>query len=186
MKLQLAMSCFRNILLPSTPSPAASSTKIPKKIKEDIARLISARTVLSNDCLPSNDIYAGDIFLINGQYYINIRPTCDSLRREELYLLQGIIKENPDSKSKWKGYKETKEHTNYLVMCCHNNKHIQFQFKEIFIKKREDILSFRIGRLLHPYITDLQRHFANYISRPGVYRTLEFDMLYEEISENGK
>jgi hypothetical protein len=181
MKFNLKTSYFKNISPVPNQTSQSCKLKQPKKIKEDIAKLISARTFLEQDCLPSNEIQAGDIFLINGEYYINIRPTCDSIRAEELYLLKGSIRENPASNGKWKeSYDESRKHTEYLVTCCHNNKHISFYFKNIIIKKRQEILPSRIGRLLHPYITDLQRQFANYISRPGVYRRLSFDMLYEE------
>ncbi len=187
MKFNLETSYFKNIAQVAEDSHSEEGKKRPREIKKDISQLVAARTFLAKDFLPSGEVYAGDIFLIDGHYYINIRPTCDSIRGEELYLLEGSIVPAPNSNKKWKeDYNESHEHNGYLVLCCHESKHIKFQFKIITTKPTREILPHRIGRLLHPYITDLQRHFANYISRPGVYRKLGFKMLYGEAQEDSK
>lgn len=185
MKINLEKKFFKDLTVPKI-SGKDNKVKIKRiQIKPDIAKLISARTVLPEEILSCKDYNAGDLFLDGDKYYINIRPTCDSLRATELYLIEGVIIPNPTKDKQWENYKKvSKETSRYLVLCCWNNQHIEFDFKKFSIRKIKTLENLRIGRLLHPYITDMQRHFANYISRPGVYRNLTFDMLYEEIIDN--
>ena len=117
---------------------------------------------------------------------MNIRPDCDFIRelREgvdvELYLLEGenLDDSNPNIKSGSisfnKGstvfrngtFQENIAHS--YVSFIDDGKIINFLFKEIKIKKWNDIKDKRIGRLLQPFITYLRQKYSFYLLRQGL------------------
>ena len=56
---------------------------------EDLRRILECERVIPNNKLPKHP-FAGDIYKIEDNYYLNIRPDCDIIReRKDLYLLKG-------------------------------------------------------------------------------------------------
>ena len=59
--------------------------------KEEVRRILECERFIPNNKLPDHP-FAGDIYLIEDNYYINIRPDCDIIReKKDLYLLKGDV-----------------------------------------------------------------------------------------------
>ena len=129
-------------------------------------------------------IFTGDIFLKDNQYYINIRPQCDCIPREEgqtidnteLYLIKGeeilVSDKNRLRYSKKTGsFNDTDlECTIYPIA---ENKAIRFTFKKFAIVEFKDWRKDRIGTLLPPFTTRLVQKFASFMQRQGLPRIPE-------------
>lgn len=122
----------------------------------------------------------GDVFIISGTPYINIRPCCDLVPRSgknvddvELYLLRGEKTTNQEKINN--KYLEEYGHFNdndtcFTVYPICSGYLITFKFKELKIQKWSEIKDKRKGRLLHPYLTKLQMKYGAYIQRQGLPR----------------
>lgn len=138
----------------------------------------SIKFVSYEDCQPDG-IHSGDMYCMlddKGQkshyYAINITAPCD-LRKKKLLFIKGKAK---NGEIDWDKHDTVKVHTIYQIL---NNDCIIFDFDEyerIIVEGNDKIeLSHsktnrtwkRVGRLLHPYITNLQDRFSHYIIRRG-------------------
>lgn len=121
----------------------------------------------------------GDIFMIKGVPYINIRPSCDLIPRKEgstiddveLYLLQG--EKVNDISTKKSNFFEKYGHfpekdSNFIVFPILRGSFVEFSLKDIIKEKWSSIKTKRKGRLLHPYLTKLQMKYGAYIQRQGL------------------
>lgn len=153
-----------------------------KKISAtELQSVIEGEVFISS--IDENDIASGDIFKISTNYYINIRANCDlipgrtnqSIDDIELYLIQGTkVSVTKGKKTYDKKYGKFSElDTQSIVFPIHNGKIVDFRFKKLEIKNWGDIKSYRIGRLLPPYITKVQQRYALYIQRQGLPRIPE-------------
>lgn len=125
----------------------------------------------------------GDVFILSGTPYINIRPCCDLVPRSginmddvELYLLRGEKISNQEKinslyLAKYGHFNDND--TCFTVYPICNGILITFKFKEMKIKKWSEIKDKRKGRLLHPYLTKLQMKYGAYIQRQGLPRMPE-------------
>ena len=68
--------------------------------------------------------------------------------------------------------------TNAFVFLLEGNDIIKFSFKKLSILKFSEMKTYRICRLLSPYITRIQQRFASFIGRVGDIR------LPEEVERN--
>lgn len=122
----------------------------------------------------------GDVFILSGKPYINIRPCCDLVPRNganvddvELYLLRGDKTSNQEKINKlyMKKYGHfDDDDTCFTVYPICSGFLISFKFKELKILKWSEIKDKRKGRLLHPYLTKLQMKYGAYIQRQGLPR----------------
>lgn len=125
------------------------------------------------DGLPDNP-FTGDIYKINDDYYMNIRPDCDIIReKKELYLLKGSEIDEAKINSLDKDAivfdsGEFIEKINSCYVAFVNGKILEFKFRKIEIKKWADIKQSRIGRLLPPYITKVQQKYSFYLQRQAL------------------
>jgi hypothetical protein len=150
-----------------------------KATKEDLRKVLECERFLKQDKLPTNIPATGDVFKDNKDYYINIRPDCDILRRGDdvkLYCLKGIIvKEkriNSKNKSRItfeKGQLSEKNYNAYIAF-IDDGKIIEFKFNEnnMIHEEWKNLKGKRIGRLLPPYITHLQQKYTFYLQRQGL------------------
>lgn len=123
-------------------------------------------------------IKPGDIFEIDGVYYLNIRPECDTVEGRcdgNVYLIEGYKKSGSELKSESRYSKKTgfTEHTDeaFVFLLTDNvNDAIVFSFKDLKVKKFDDIKTYRKCRLLPPYITKIQQRFSSCIGRIGTFR----------------
>jgi hypothetical protein len=187
---ELSALIYKNLIARTNP-PAFDENILNKNIKsipkEDLRKVLECERFLKNDKL--SDVPAtGDIFREtyhdNGEtkykYWINIRPDCDIVRNSnvELYCLKGrIVDENRINKKQkdailfsiknGNGIFEEKINHAFIAF-IDNGKIIEFLFRDIKIKKWNDIKNYRTGRLLPPYITRLQQKYSFYLQRQGL------------------
>lgn len=141
--------------------------------KEEIRKILECERFIPNNKLPDHP-FAGDIYLIDGNYYVNIRPDCDIIReKKELFLLKGNIvdesKINSDSDDKIIFFQgEFQEKINNCYVAFVDGKILCFSLRKISIKKWNEIKNNRQGRLLPPYITKIQQKYSAYIQRQGL------------------
>lgn len=140
--------------------------------KESIRKLLETeRFVIGN--LPDYP-FAGDIYLIDGKYKINIRPDCDIVRdKKDLYILTGAIVDerkinSHESESIIFDSGEFREKINSCYFSFINKNIIEFKFRNLEILKWNDIKDKRIGRILPPYITRIQQKYTFYLQRQGL------------------
>ena len=143
--------------------------------KDDLRRLLECERFVPQASLPDHP-YAGDIYSIDGKYYLNIRPDCDIIRKpkkKDMYLLKGstvdetkINTEDQDSIKFDSGEFLEKKNSCYVAFVQGNI--LSFSLRDIELKKWKDIKDNRIGRLLPPYITKIQQKYAAYLQRQGL------------------
>lgn len=141
--------------------------------KEEIRKILECERFIPNNKLPDHP-FAGDIYLIDGNYYVNIRPDCDIIReKKDLFLLKGSIvdesKINSDSNDKIIFFQgEFQEKNNNCYVAFVNGKIFCFSLRKLSIKKWSEIKNNRQGRLLPPFITKIQQKYSAYIQRQGL------------------
>ncbi len=144
--------------------------------KEEIRQVLECERYIPNISLPANPA-TGDLFKEGKKYFLNIRPDCDILRKDDdevsLYLIKGkAIKENKINKEGsdiqfCKGVFIEKVN-NTFVSFVDNQKIIEFKFNEIEIRLYNTVKANRIGRLLPPYITRIQQKYSFYLQRQAL------------------
>jgi len=147
----------------------------------EIQNVLEGQRYISNDKLPENVIFTGDIYHINGEYFINVRPQCDCIPRNgesvdeiRLYLIQG--EEKKDIKKlnfskKMGNFSDTEVRCTIFPIAA--NKAIQFELGNFHSFNFGEIKKYRIGRLLPPFITRIQQKYALYMHRQGLPRIPE-------------
>lgn len=142
--------------------------------KEDLRRILECERFIPNNKLPKHP-FAGDIYKIEDNYYLNIRPDCDIIReRKDLYLLKGtIIDENKINKRGSKNnipfvQGEFVEKKNFSYVAFVQGKIMKFNYRKLEIMRWTNIKNKRIGRLLPPYISKIQQQYASYLQRQGL------------------
>ena len=158
--------------------------------REQLEKVLEGEKFLKNENLHEEDINIGDLFKVRSQdkneyaYYLNIRAQCDYLRKREkkvkLYCLKGRIFSQDESKENGQRKKKDVikiEDGHFLEKTCHSivpfldsGKVIEFLFYDLEIKKWKELKDFRIGRLLPPYINNIQQRYALYMQRQGLPR----------------
>jgi hypothetical protein len=142
--------------------------------REEIRTVLEGERFLPISRLHDNDIGTGDLFKVKSDYYLNIRPQCDLLRREEVLVY--CVKGNIITKTKEKEYflpevGQFKERNDMeIIPFINNGKILALYFKEIYTKSFNEMKEHRIGRLLPPYITRIQQRFSLYLQRQGLPR----------------
>ena len=140
------------------------------------------RDVLTKRCLIENrflgkDISTGDLYKKKGHYYLNVRPECDCVERDdgitELYLLKGLkLKEERLNGEYFLRYGKFEEQSNTVILGPINNAFIEFRLKDLQIANASDYTN-RLGRVLPPFITYVTQKFGLYIHRQGLPRVPE-------------
>ncbi len=143
--------------------------------KKDIRLILECERFIPQASLPDHP-HAGDIYLIEEKYYLNIRPDCDIIRhpdKKDMYLLKGSIvdeakinSEDTDAIRFDSGEFIEKNNCCYVTFVQGNI--LSVSFRELEMKKWKDIKVNRIGRLLPPYITKIQQKYAAYLQRQGL------------------
>ncbi len=141
--------------------------------KEDIRKLIECERFIRNNLLPDYP-FAGDVYVLDDAYYINIRPDCDIVREPgDLYLLKGNVVDesriNPDAKKAIifdSG--EFIEKINLCYIAFIDEKVIELKLRDLRVKQWNEIKTKRIGRLLPPHITKIQQKYSFYLQRQGL------------------
>lgn len=143
--------------------------------KDELRNLLECERFIPQANLP-NHPFAGDIFLIEGSYYLNIRPDCDIIRSpndKKMYLLKGKVVDETKINTEDKDAiifdsGEFLEKKNNCYVAFIEGKIFNFSLRDIKMEKWKDIKDNRIGRLLPPYITKVQQKYAAYLQRQGL------------------
>jgi len=141
----------------------------------EIKDVIIGTMFLNNENIPKNEIKPGDIYKKGSDYFINIRPECDTVIGRagtstiDLYLLKGRNLSSTKFKTDYyhKKYGIIKKMTDEIIFGLDLKDIIQFHFKKLNILKYDEIKNNRICRLLPPYITNLQQRYSSFIGRIG-------------------
>jgi len=139
-----------------------------------------------------NMIFTGDIFLKNSKYYINVRPQCDCIPREdkqtiddiELYLIEGEEKTDFSKlhfNKKYGTFDDIEARFTIFPIC--GNKAIQFELGKFSLKKYSEVKESLIGTLLPPFITRLIQKYALYMQRQGLPRIPEEAVQNDKVSK---
>lgn len=147
--------------------------------KDELRKILECERFIPTKSLPDHP-FAGDIYVINEKYYLNIRPDCDIIRdaakdNKDMYLLEGVIadetkinSEDEDCITFDSGEFIEKKNCCYIAFVQGNI--LQFSLRELNIMQWNNIKDNRIGRLLPPYITRVQQKYAHYLQRQGLPR----------------
>ena len=148
---------------------------------EDLHKVWEGAYFIPNASLDENTVKPGDVFLINGEYFINIKPECDCVIRNdnelELYLIEGKIcsknnignllkSRNDNGTKRWETNRNNDGGHACFGIC--GSKDINFKFKSFKIMDWTLIKNCRIGRLTQPFIGIIQQKFASHIQRIGL------------------
>lgn len=143
--------------------------------KEEIRKVLECERYISNINLPVFPA-TGDLYREGRNYFLNIRPDCDILRKGDdvsLYLIKGkAIKEvkinKEGSQIQFCKGNFIEKVNNAYVSFVDEQKIIEFKFNEIEIKSFSAVKDNRIGRLLPPYITRIQQKYSFYLQRQAL------------------
>lgn len=151
-----------------------------KKFKvnhDEIKDVIQGMMFLDQKKIPSDEVRPGDIFKKGGDYYINIRPECDTILKRptcdgKIYLLKGSKVTSGQFKENYynKKYGIIKSHTNLLLYGLDGKDFVRFNLSEMSIENYAEYSKNRLCRLLPPYINDVQQQFSSYVGRFGLPR----------------
>ena len=153
--------------------------------KDEIKGVIQGIMFAENKVLSEYDLQPGDIFKIGGNYYLNLRPICDTVigRMEangdpsqacdgEFYAIKGsklnanALQDRYDRKLEM-----LNERSNEVILYGVDGKDfVMFNFKKSYIFKYPEHKTARISRLLSPYINNVQQKYSSYIGRFGLPR----------------
>ena len=143
-----------------------------------------------------DDIKPGDIFRNREEYYINIRPECDTTRREGENRRVYLIKGDKISKEKMleEGFYDKKlgiiipKETQAILFRLDSNDFVRFRFTNFEMKKYSSMKNKKICRLLPPFITGFQQRFSSFLGRYGIPRVPKevFDEVFKGDKDNMK
>ena len=143
-----------------------------------------AKFIPYTDKVTSTVSYTGDVYVLDGNdsksddvFLINITATCDLRKHKMIFLVGTPIKIESNLFSKKTGIIEKKTHALVSAFC--NYECVEFKFESFFVMSiydSGDSIEYageryrRIGRLLYPYVSNIQERFSHYICRKGTIR----------------
>lgn len=143
----------------------------------EIKEVIQGIMYLDKEKIPENDLQPGDIFKIGGDYYLNVRPVCDTVLGRtgcdrEFYAIKGNKISNPALKKRYdKKLTLIIEQENEIILYGVESKDfVMFSLKKIEKLNYDDKRERRIARLLPPYVNHVQQKYSHYVSRVGLPR----------------
>ena len=163
---------------------------------EEIIKLYSNSKFEGYDQQPT-EARTGDVYVDakGKQFWINITPEC-SLRDEKYIFLYGRATNNYEYDSRYGIIQKSTAHSIPMLL---EHAVVEFVFKSYTVIEQEELnqIDFvsihdkdkkerftRKGRLLHPYITEIQERFGHYICRHGNIR--HPDMILEKNKKKEK
>ena len=153
--------------------------------KDEIKGVIQGVMYADNKVLSEFDLQPGDIFKIDKNYYLNLRPICDTVigRMEangegnqacdgDFYAIRGSKMSANNINDRYdKSLEMLNERSNEIILYGVDGKDFfQFNFKKSYVFSYTEHKSKRISRLLSPYINNVQQKYSSYIGRFGLPR----------------
>jgi len=152
---------------------ASSLIESPISVQVELDDLQSLKNLYKRLVYSTNDIGSdikpGDIFKIGEEYFLNIRPECDTTSRTknpELYLLKGK-KSSPDPKNFDEEFGIIEKPSQIILLQLDGEDVVVFNKRKLEIKKHSEIKGEKLCRVVHPYITKIRQSFISYIGRFG-------------------
>lgn len=162
----------------------------PKDTPEVLRKVIHRQAVVPGWSLRADTVMPGDLFGAGegdagspsdaaGEVWINVTPACDLVPRQgeklddvRLVVLVARRVEDPEKFRKLldNEMKFDPVHLQILHVLSETGAPYRVQFKEWRLTRWGDVASRRSGRLLEPYITQLQQKFALHFHRQGLPR----------------
>jgi hypothetical protein len=148
--------------------------------QEEYARVLKSvlegERVLDAKRLDPDSSAPGDFFQrpeATTSIYINVRPECDAIKRPgrsmpDLYLLKGGLIDPSEIHLHPDHGQIIERDDQFIVYAMFNGAAYRFGFKDLTIKRWEDMAAHRKGRLLPPFSTRLQQKYAAYLQRSGL------------------
>lgn len=157
--------------------------------KDEVLNVLRAQRLETNPSKKSS--MTGDIYKINGSYYLNIRPTCDCVGRKEqectgcenqnciecsnankVYLIKfEALRQKEKNELFEHKYGIFKERNNEAILGpLINNKFYRFKFQEITVKLYSEVKEKKKARILQPFIRHITERYALYIQRQALPR----------------
>lgn len=142
--------------------------------------VIHQRMVLAKEALHELTVMPGDFFgpWQEGQpkdaIWLNLTPACDTVPGRmkssaiRMYLLCGRPEKVTAQNSRELREGRLLTPNSAWIDVLHDGKGYRFPFKTLEIVTLDQIMSHRLGRLLPPYITDVQQRHAMYLLREGL------------------
>ena len=141
-----------------------------ESLKELYQRLVYTTNNIERDVRP------GDVFKRNEggkvRYYLNIRPECDTTKRDEnvdtgLYLLKGGTKRPKEIIDRYqKKYGIIPRENEIILLHLDGKKIVRFDKKKIYVKKISEMRDCeKICRVVPPFITQIRQSMSSYLGR---------------------
>ena len=167
---------------------------------DSVRDFLHGRSVLSADRLYASTIMPGDFFSSwrrqdpDGSIWLNLTPACYTVRGRKsgdikatevrLHLVRGLPEShdgrgNPDSLRR-KRQGQTRSAT---VDFLYNGNAYKFDFSTLQTFSWGTVKKHRIGRLLHPFIADVQHRHATFLTSEGLPATLP--SIYRTVAADG-
>ena len=145
--------------------------------KNELKACLERQCYVQNEFLDSKFPGIGDVFELENGIYVNIRPCCDLISRDDtpvdkvdLYLLKAdrikkieVIRDCFDAKY---GHFQDND-TFYLIYPVCDGYLLKVKFRELLQYKWKNVKKYRKGRIIPPYITKLQMKYSYYLQRQG-------------------
>lgn len=154
--------------------------------KDEIKAVIQGIMFMSNEYLHGKDLQPGDIFKIGGNYYLNLRPVCDTIigRMNEgeipsdycdgdFYAIKGSKLRPVDVKERYnQQFEMLNERMDEVILYGVEEKEFfRFSLKKLYIQNFIQQRATRKCRLLAPYVSHVQQKYSSYVGRFGLPRT---------------
>lgn len=162
----------------------------------DVEAVLSADRYMDISAASREPLVAGDVFDIDGKWFVNVRASCDTMRMHksgttgstesgdggsycELYLLPCYDIQNlpPDYVSSdigvtCQGKQLVRWSRSFIIPYSIKSKTIEIDLGDLRVMQfgKEDKVK-RIGRILPPFLTRLQQLFSAYVVREGLPAT---------------
>lgn len=154
---------------------------------KSVAKVLESTIYIENDALDPSAAHTGDLFFgrfVNDSkdhFWLNIRANCDTIMGrgiEEdsiiLYCIRGEKKTMSSTKSDGSRIKfyqgQFLEPVNCAVILFDYNHILVFDFNSFQCVKWTEAKTFRIARVIEPYIIRIQQRYALYMHRQGLPR----------------
>ncbi len=154
------------------------SKKYRRKDVESLKRLYNRLIYIDSKDI-NNDIRPGDIFKVvvddKPEYYLNIRPECDTVKRNAtddlcLYLLKGKPVKRQKIKDRFnKKYGVIPWENEIIMLNLDGNNFVQFFKKDLEITEHSKLAGHeKICRVAPPFISQIRQSYTNYLGRFGL------------------